>query len=207
MIDRIQWLGHGSFLIQGPPLIYINPWRVASSTFHADVILISHDNYDLCSVADVNKLRGENTIVLGNEAVQEQIDDVELLRPWQARTFDRASIKGIPAYSIKSMRYPKEAGGLGFVISLNFYDIYYAGNTEMTPEMERIQPDIAILPINGDGALDVPGAVDVVKKMHPRWVIPSHWGSVGEGATREDAKAFKDAIGGRATVVISEQTR
>lgn len=208
MIDRIQWLGHGSFLIQGPPLIYINPWRVVRSTFHADVILISHDNYDFCSVADITKLRGPETVILGNDAVKAQIKDTQILRPWQSITFDRASIKGIPAYSVKSLRYPKEAGSLGFVISLNFYDIYYAGNTEYTQEMDRIQPDIAILPISGNGALDVDGAVDTVKKMHPRWVIPSNWGDdTSEGASRVDMQNFKDAVGGRATVVIPEQNR
>jgi len=205
MIDRIQWLGHGGFLIQGPPLIYINPWRVVRSTFHADVILLSHDNYDFCSEADIDKLHGPDTILLGNDAVKTRIEDTKILRPWQSMTFDRASIKGIPAYSVKSMRYPKEAGGLGFLISLNFYDIYYAGNSEYTREMERIQPDIAILPINGHGALDVDGAVEAVKKMRPRWVIPSNWGDDNpEGASRVDMQAFKDAVGGRATVVIPD---
>jgi len=207
MLDRIQWLGHGSFVIQGPPIIYINPWRVVRSIFHADVILITSDHYQQCSVADINKLRGPDTLILSNDAVKAQIDDVRVLRPWQSISVDRASIKAVPAYSNKSMRYPKEAGGLGFVISLDFYDTYYAGNTEITPEMDLIRPDIAILPINGDGVLNVEDAVTVVKQMRPRWAIPCNWGGTGDSATLIDAQTFKKSVGGRADVIIPEQTR
>ncbi len=207
MIDRIQWLGHGSFIIQGPPLIYINPWRVVRSVFHADVILVSHDHYEHCSLADIEKLRGESTLVIGNKNVASQIEGCKVLRPWQSITVDLASIKSVPAYSTKKLLHPIEDGGLGFVISLNFFDIYYAGDTEDIPDMERIKPDIAILPIDGNGTLNVTDAVEVVKKMRPRWVIPSNWGAVGDSATYLDAQAFKEAVGGRAEVIIPQLTR
>ncbi|MBC7870960.1 MAG: MBL fold metallo-hydrolase [Chitinophagaceae bacterium] len=207
MIDRIQWLGHGSFIIQGPPLIYINPWRVVRSVFHADVILVSHDHYEHCSLADIEKLRGEETLIIGNEKVARQIEGCKVLRPWQSITVEPASIKAVPAYSTKKLLHPIEDAGLGFVISLNFFDIYYAGDTEDIPEMERIKPDIAILPIDGNGTLNVADAVEVVKKMRPRWVIPSNWGSVGDSATHLDAQAFKEAVGGRAEVIIPQLTR
>lgn len=202
MIDQIQWLGHGSFFIQGPPLIYINPWRVARNTFLADVILVSHDHYDHCSLADVNKLRGENTLVVGNEKAAKEIEGCHILRPWQSITIDRASIKGIPAYSQDSWQHPLSDGGLGFVISVNYFDIYYAGDTEQIPEMDLIHPDIAILPIDGNGTLSVSAAVEVVKKMRPRWVIPANWGPGTEGASEAEARLFKREVGGRAEVII-----
>lgn len=207
MIDKIQWLGYGSFVIQGPPLIYINPWRVVRSVFHADVILVGHHQYEFCSPADIAKLRGPETRIITNEAVAQEIEDCTIIRPLQSVTIDRAGIKAIPAYSTTDMRFPAEAGGLGFVISLNYYDIYYAGSTEVIPELELVKPDIAILPINGGGILSVEDAVEVVKMMRPRWVIPSHWGGVGENATLVDAQRFKDLVGGRAEVIIPSTTR
>jgi L-ascorbate metabolism protein UlaG (beta-lactamase superfamily) len=198
MLEQIQWLGHGSFFIQGPPLIYINPWRVARHTFHADVLLISHDHYDACSLADIDKLRGTQTRVIGNEKVAAEVQGSEVLRPWQSLTIDRARINAVPAYSPNSHYHPLEDGGLGFVISVNYYDIYYAGDTQIIPEMARIRPDIAILPIDGNGTMTVSEAAEVVKQMRPRWVIPSNWGP----ATEMNVRLFKREVGGRAQVII-----
>jgi L-ascorbate metabolism protein UlaG (beta-lactamase superfamily) len=202
MIENIQWLGHGSFLIQGPPFIYIDPWRVVRNAFLPDVILISHDHYDHCSVADVSKLRGSETIVISNERVAEQIDGITVLRPWQSITIDDISIKAIPAYSPDGTQHPIEQGGLGYVISINYYDIYYAGDTKIIPDMQRIHPDIAILPIDNDDTLNIEEAAKVVEILRPRWVIPSNWGAIGEGTSQIDALQFKKLVGGRAEVVI-----
>lgn len=202
MIEQIQWLGHGSFLIQAPPIIYINPWRVVRSVFHADLILISHDHYDHCSAADVEKLKGPDTVIMGNERVAKQVSDTRILRPWQSVTFDRTSIKAVPAYSPEHVQHPRDHGGLGFIISHNYYDIYYAGDTKIIPEMKLIHPDIAILPIDDDGTLSLDEAVEVVKIMRPRWVIPSNWGTPGEGVTSVDAQVFKQRVGDAAEVIL-----
>ncbi len=190
MIERIQWLGYGSFNIQGPPLIYINPFRVPRGVFHADVILVSHDHYDQCSLADISKLRGPNTYVIGSESVAREIEDCIVLRPWQSLTVDRGCIKAVPAYSPARAKQHQEAVGLGFIISVNFFDIYYAGDTQVIPEMERIRPDIAILPIGGDRALSVSDALHVVKVMRPRWVIPHYRAQT----TQLETESFKREV-------------
>lgn len=201
MIEHIQWLGHGSFIIKHNPIIYINPWRVIRTAFLADVILLTHHHYEHCSVGDVEKLRGPQTLIIGNEKVAQQIPGVQVLRPWHSVSVDRASIKAVPAYSPDGVQHPIEDGGLGFVISMNYYDIYYAGDTGKIPEMRLIHPDIAILPIDGKGTLNVDEAVEVVKLLRPRWVYPSNWGSK-EGAEASDAEAFKHKVGGQATVIL-----
>ena len=207
MIDHIRWLGHGSFVIQGPPLIYINPWRVVREVFLPDVLLIGHDHYAHCSPADIQKLRGPETHFFSNERVAAEIEGCTVLRPWQSITVDKARFTGIPAYSPNDPRHPAEAGGLGFLISLNLYDIYYAGDTQKIPEMERIRPDIAILPIDGNGTLTIAEAVEVVQMLQPRWVIPSNWGGSAESATPLDAQEFKKAVGSLAEVIIPSLSR
>jgi L-ascorbate metabolism protein UlaG (beta-lactamase superfamily) len=203
VIDRIQWTGHGSFFIQGPPLIYINPSRITRSVFHADVILISHHHDTYFSVADIEKLRGPQTRVLTNALVARELGQCEVLRPWQSVIVDRAGIKAIPAYSTKGWRYPLIEGGLGFVISLHYYDIYYAGDTERIPEMERIKPDIAILPIDGNDTLNPHEAAEVVKQMRPRWVIPCNWGPGDEA----NINLFKREVSSRAEVIVPKLTK
>ena len=202
MLENIHWLGHGSFRIEGPPIIYINPWRVTIGAFHADAILIGHEHYEHFSLADVNKLRGETTQVITNDTVAEQVENATVLRPWHSLTVDRASIKAVPAYSPNAPHHPQDSGGLGFVISINFYDIYYAGDTGITPELARIKPDIAILPIDGNGTLSIHEAAEIVDTMRPRWVIPTNWGTIAGGKTLNDAQDFKTLVGGRAEVII-----
>jgi L-ascorbate metabolism protein UlaG (beta-lactamase superfamily) len=204
MIERIEWLGHASFRIQGMPLIYIDPWRVARNAFHADVILVTHDHYDHCSPADVEKLRGPDTVVVTNHMGAAILGDVKVLRPWQVLNVGRASIKAVPAYN---SHHPKDFEGLGFVISLDHYDIYYAGDTDLIPEMSMIHPDIAILPIGGMQTMGVEDAVEAVQRLRPRWVIPSHWGSLSEGGTNLDVRMFADRVGDLAQVLAPEQLR
>lgn len=202
MIERIHWLGHSSFMIQGSPLIHIAPWRATKTVFHSDIILIGHDHYDHCSQADINKLRGENTCVIGNENVAGIIPDTTIIRPFQSISIERANVKAIPAYSPNDPRHPKSDNGLGFVISVDFYDIYYTGDTQIIPEMELLHPDIILLPIDGNGRLSANEAIKVVDMLKPRWVIPYNWGQSGEEASTLDAQEFKKAIGGRAEVIL-----
>ncbi|MEM9951053.1 MAG: MBL fold metallo-hydrolase [Chloroflexota bacterium] len=202
LIDDIKWLGHGGFMIQASKLLVLNPWRVVRSAFHADIILLTHEHYDHCSTADIEKLRGPHTKVIGNEAVAAKITNTTIIRPWQSMSFERMSIKAIPAYAPDGITHKLEDGGLGFVISVNFYDIYYAGDTKIIPEMERIRPDVALLPIDNRDTMGVDEAVEAVALLSPRWVMPFNWGSVGEGATRLDAQEFKSKVGGQAEVIL-----
>jgi len=206
MIENIKWLGHGSFLIEGPPFIFINPWRVMRTPFHADIILISHNHYDHCSIADVDKLRGPETVVIGNEKVAEQISGTKILRPWQSIAYERVSIKAIPAYSPEGGQHPQSAGGLGFVISMNLYDIYYAGDTKQIPEMEKVHPDIAILPIDNNDTLSMREALNVIELLKPRWVLPSNWGTLSKSPSLIEVNEFKTMVGKRAEVLVPVAT-
>jgi L-ascorbate metabolism protein UlaG (beta-lactamase superfamily) len=204
MIERIEWLGHGSFRINGTPLIYIDPWRVPRNGSHADIILISHDHYDHCSPADVEKLRGPSTTIVMNSMASSVVTSspLTILHPWQVINVGKACIRAVPAYN---SHHPKEFEGLGFVISLDHYDIYYAGDTDLIPEMSTIHPDVAILPIGGRQTMDVENAVEAVRRLRPRWVIPSHWGTSLEGGTSLDARMFADQLGSLAEVVLPER--
>ncbi len=193
MIDRIQWLGHASFRVEGPPDIYINPWRVVHTGDYADAILLSNDQYDHCSPADVAKLCGPDTVVIGNEPAARVIgDDIVVLRPWQSLNIGNARITAVPAYTYTE-HHPVSKGEIGFVISIGYYDLYYAGSTDAVPELERIHADIAILPLAaGEGTMSPEGITHLVRTLCPSWVVPSHWGTLG--GTHYDVQALERLI-------------
>lgn len=206
MIDQIHWLGHAGFRIEGPPHIVINPWRVARSALRADVILISNDAYDHCSPADVEKLRGPNTLLIGSPGVATVLGpEVKVLRAWQSINVGAARITAVPAYTF-TPHHPASKGELGFVISLGFYDIYYAGCTDLVPEMDRLRADVAILPLAaGPGTLTVERHAEVARKLGASWVVPSHWGTLG--GTAYEVQALSRALQGTAQVAQAALVR
>lgn len=185
MIENIAWLGHGGFRIksQNIPTIYIDPWRTAAGGEKADIILLSHEHLEHCSPGEVNKLRGPDTVVIGSPGVQDVIGDfVITLKPWQSMSHGRVLIRAVPAYEPEGTIHPRSAEGLGFVISANLYDVYYAGDTALIPEMENIGADVAIVPIGGRGVMTPEEAAKAVERTRARWTIPSHWGEDGSGS-------------------------
>ncbi len=202
LIDRIRWQRHSSFSIEGSPRIQIAPWRVVKHETPPDIILIGHDHYDHCSPADVEKIRAQHTVVIGNESVARIISGTTVLREWQSITIGRASIKAIPAYSLRDPRHRREDGGLGFIISLDFHDIYYVGDSELIPEMAYLKPDILLLPIDGYGRLSLAEAQELVEMMKPQYAIPYNWGGAGEEATALDAQSFERGVQGISKIVL-----
>ncbi len=201
MIEQIQWLGNGSFLIrpEAPavsPLIYINPWRITRADRHADILLISSERFDRCSLADIQKVRSDHTHVIVSERAADQLPGSTVLRAWQSLNLPGLCVKAIPAYDPRT----NLDAGIGFVISMQFYDIYYAGDSGLIPEMARLRPDIALLPIDGDGTLNPADAVSAAKTLGARWVVPYNWG--GQGATRLDAVNVARDLNGLAETIV-----
>lgn len=141
-------------------------------------------------------------MIIGNESVSRIIRGTVLLREWQSISLERASITAVPAYSANDPRHPRDAGGLGFVISLDFFDMYYVGDSGIVPEIAHLRPDIILLPIDGYGRLSVDEALRLVDMLEPRWAIPYNWGGVGEEATHLDAQSFNGRVRGATEVVL-----
>lgn len=200
MLECIHWSGHSSFFIDSTLKIYINPWRIAQPSTPADLILISHYDYNTCSPADIDKIRTDDTQIITTAQIAAEIAGCMVLRPWQSVTVGRAGIKAVPAYDPDASFDAEER--LGFVISLNYYDIYFAGNTQIIPEMRRIQPDIAILPVGGDGAMTASDAARAATELRPRWAIPCNWSYRTGGVTQLDAQRFAEETGTQTEVVL-----
>lgn len=190
MIDRIHWLGYGGFAIFDALRLYINPRRIARPALPADLILVSHNDYALCSPVDIDKLRAPHTQIIASESASADLPLGTVLRPWQTITVGRICIKAVPAQH-----------GVGFVISMNYQDIYYAGDTGILPEMARIRADIALLPVGG--ALTAQAAAEVVAQIRPRYVLPYP----SADAAPLDALALARLVGNTVQVILPNQAQ
>lgn len=163
---------------QAGPTIYIDPYLLPPNAPQADLILISHEHYDHFSPADIGQISHSETVIMTNERTAEQLDrDATVIRAWQGGVrFQDVVVRAVPAYTIGRASHMQEFGGLGFVISIMRYDVYYAGDTDLIPEMEKISCDVAILPVGGETTMDFNEACEAVKVLRPRYAFPVHYG-------------------------------
>ncbi len=191
MIENIQWLGHDSFRIQDEDIvIYIDPWKIKRQE-KADIILITHEHYDHLSMEDVNRLQNDDTVIVTTpEAAQKLTGNVKTASPGDKMTVRGIPVEAVPAYNINKKFHPKETGKLGFIVTVKNKRIYHAGDTDVIPEMEMINCDIALLPVSGTYVMTAEEAADAVSLIKPGLAIPMHYGEiVGDVA---DAEKFKE---------------
>jgi len=201
MLDKITWLGHDGFKINASQTIYIDPFDLKGELEPADVICITHDHYDHCSPDDVAIILREDTIIIAAENCRGKLKgDVRWVRPGDKVTIKDLTVEAIPAYNVNKKFHPREAGGVGYILTVDSTKIYHAGDSDPIPEMEGLDVDIAMLPVSGVYVATAEEAVEAANMINPKTIIPMHYGSIV--GSRADAERFKELWPGE--VVIME---
>jgi L-ascorbate metabolism protein UlaG (beta-lactamase superfamily) len=201
MVEDIHWLGHDSFRIEGDgQVIYIDPYQLESAEPKADLILITHDHGDHCSPDDVARIRAEGTAVVTIAAAAALLPGpARVVEPGDTLTVGGVEIETVPAYNVDKFRspgnpfHPKEAGHVGFIVTVEGRRIYHTGDTDVIPEMESVRADVALLPVSGTYVMTAEEAVEAAGMIGPRVAIPMHVGA-GIGGL-EDAQRFAEKAG------------
>ncbi|MFC1704732.1 MBL fold metallo-hydrolase [Nanoarchaeota archaeon] len=187
----ITWFGHASFLIEADGKdIYIDP-KTGEYPTKADIILVSHGHYDHYSWEKINQLRMDHTIILSTREVANRVDGAKAMKAGDNETIGGIKIEAVEAYSTTRSDHPK-GSVIGFVIEAERKRVYFSGDTDLIPEMENIEADIAIVPVSGTSVMNYKEAIEAIKRIKPKLAIPMHFGS-GVG-TIEDAERFKEEV-------------
>ena len=204
LLGRLHWLGHASFRLDGPPTIYLDPWRLKGRLPQADVILISHDHHDHCSPDDVKRISGPGTVIVASATAAIKLrGDVRALRPGERTTVGEVEIEAVPAYNVKKSYHPRQAGHVGFIVTVGGERLYFAGDTDRIPEMVDITCDVALLPVGGTYTMDAAEAAAAAADIEPRVAVPMHWGA-GVAGTRDDAERFRSLYDGQVAILEAE---
>ena len=210
---NIEWLGHSAFRITKGKTIYIDPYNIKPAA-PADLILITHEHFDHCSIEDVQKILKGNTTIITTPAAKDKLRSlwekarIETIRPGQSYDVDNVRVEAVPAVNTNKFRSPgvpyhsEKMGGVGFVIEIAGVRIYHAGDTDMIPEMAKLEVDVALLPVGGKYTMNASEAAEAVNLIRPGVAVPMHWGDLI--GTRADAEAFQKAS--KVPVVILEKT-
>ncbi|MCD6383064.1 MAG: MBL fold metallo-hydrolase [Thermoplasmata archaeon] len=195
VLEKIKWLGHASFVIEGSKRIYIDPWKI-SYVKPADLILVTHSHYDHLSLDDIRKIRGEGTWVVGPKDVTSQVGGrVKTVKPFDSVVVEGVKIETIPAYNPAKQFHPKANGWVGFIVEIDGMRYYQPGDTDLIDEMRTLKNiDVAVFPVGGKYTMDWKEAAEAAKIIKPKYAIPMHWGEIiGD---RRDAERFVKALEG-----------
>jgi L-ascorbate metabolism protein UlaG (beta-lactamase superfamily) len=196
MEPKIEWLGHDSFRLTGDKKIYIDPWKISNAAHDADIVLITHDHFDHFVPEDIDKVRNENTLLVGPEMIRGKIDgNVRIVNRGDSLNVHDVPLEVVPAYNLHPDRqnfHPDKYGGVGYIITLNGKRIYHTGDTDPIPEMKNIQCDIMLVPVSGTYVCTCDEAAEAVGMVNPGLAIPMHWDAIV--GTWEDANSFKEKV-------------
>ncbi|MBI4141272.1 MBL fold metallo-hydrolase [Candidatus Woesearchaeota archaeon] len=198
----IEWFGHDAFRINSDDkIIYIDPFNVSAQSVKADVIFVTHEHFDHCSLDDIKKIATQNTTIVTVPECQSKISKLVfkkfvLVEPNKKYDVDGLQFSTIPAYNINKFRsqgvafHPKADNHVGYIINISGKIVYHSGDTDATPEMLSLtNTDIALVPVSGTYAMTADEAADAVNAFKPVCAIPMHWGSIV--GSRADAERFK----------------
>ncbi|OIO65710.1 hypothetical protein AUJ68_02255 [Candidatus Woesearchaeota archaeon CG1_02_57_44] len=211
---RISMLGHASALLEaGGKRVLIDPFKLNTVSTepadlsrghgaggwaggHADVVFVTHEHYDHCSIEDLQQACGKDTIVVTVVGCQSK-----LMQNIDAKTFlvvapgDSGKVadtgigfEAVAAYNTNKQFHPRENEWAGFVVTINGVRVYHAGDTDLISEMGSVQCDVALLPVSGTYVMTAEEAARAAGVVGCKLAIPMHYGGIV--GTIADAQRF-----------------
>lgn len=202
MYDEVQVLTHSSIRIVGNQVVYFDPFNVEGEPHDADMICVTHDHFDHYSTEDLAKVKNAATILvcpktiessLGNSGFSEEF--IELVMPGDELEINGVSIQAVPAYNVGKQFHPQANQWVGYVVTMNGVRYYIAGDTDINEDVQKVQCDVALLPVGGTYTMTAEEAAQLAEILQPKLAIPTHYGSVAGKA--EDGQIFAKLLEGK----------
>jgi L-ascorbate metabolism protein UlaG (beta-lactamase superfamily) len=90
----------------------------------------------------------------------------------------------VPAYNLDKFRapgqpfHPREAGYVGFIVTLDGVRYYHAGDTDAIPEMREVATDVALLPVSGTFVMTCEEACHACDLISAQVAVPMHYADI-----------------------------
>jgi L-ascorbate metabolism protein UlaG (beta-lactamase superfamily) len=203
----VTWWGHamveiemdGVHLLTDPllrgrvgPLDWYGPMPSTDLAQRTDAVLISHLHRDHLDLGSLARFDPATTIVVPRGA-GEMVRSRAAGQVIELASGDSTSIGGVGIHAVPAVhpdrrdphRSTPRAAPLGYLVT-GSRRVYFAGDTDVFEAMTTLGDglDLALLPIGGwgltrgAGHLDPRAAVEALRLLRPRIVVPIHWGSL-----------------------------
>ena len=175
-------------------VIQVDPVAKNEPTQQADLILVTDIHADNLDPDEIAKIRKPGAPVVMPAAAAAGPGakipaPTTVLANGEAKTVADISIVAVPMYNARRGPKPGEfyhpkGRGNGYIVTLGGKRLYFAGDTECTPEMKDLKNiDVAFVPINMPFTMTPAEAADCVKAFQPKIVYPYHY----EGQKNDEA--------------------
>ena len=204
---KLTYLGQSGFHIRSNGHdILIDPFlsgndlaRNKPEEFAPSHILLSHAHGDHYGDTEAIAKRSGATVVSSFEIVN-YVGEKDIkghpMNPGGSYTFDFGTVTFTPAWHSSS--FPDGTYGgmpMGIVLELEGKRLYHAGDTALFGDMKLIGRgglDVAMLPIGDNFTMGPADAVEAVKLLEPKRVIPMHYNTFE--VIQQDPEAFKRMV-------------
>jgi len=173
---RIQY---GGLEIQVDPVAEYAPPTDYSTFPKADVILVTHEHFDHFDRDAIAALKKDATEVIANPAVQKMLGFGVAMTNGESRiTAKGIKLDAVPAYNTTpghTQFHPKGRDN-GYVLTIDDFRIYIAGDTEDIPEMATLKDiNIAFLPCNQPYTMTPEQVAKAARTIKPKVLFPYHY--------------------------------
>ncbi len=177
---------HGSVRVKmADSWIYIDPVGkgIAPATDYsllppADVILITHNHGDHLDADAIAQLTKDNTLIYANAASHELLGKGNAMAAGESvQLSNGVLLKAVPAYntSKEHQKFHPQGRDNGYLLTVDGFTVYIAGDTEVIPEMENLgHVDVAFLPCNQPYTMTPEQLAQAARLIRPRVLYPYH---------------------------------
>ena len=192
---KIEVIHHASIRLEDEKIIYFDPYDIKEEKRDADYIFITHDHYDHYDEDAIKKVKNNQTKIIVPECLKEK-ENTMVVEPDKEYQIDNLFFQTISSYNINANYHPKEKKYVGYNLLLNNTYYYIMGDTNRTPEADKVKTDVCFVPIGGTFTMDKNEAANYINDLKPKEVIPIHYGKiVGDISLGEEFKEkIKDNI-------------
>ena len=197
MLENIEVFKHSSIKFNKEKVIYFDPFKIDENYNDADIIMITHEHFDHYSEEDILKVKKEDTIIVVPESMKKnplqlnfKPENIIGVGPNNSYSINGLKFETIPAYNTNKNFHPKSNNWVGYIIYLDGFKYYIAGDTDETEENRNLKVDVAFVPIGGTYTMNYKEAAKLVNEMKPKMVVPIHYGEIV--GSKENAQNFKE---------------
>ena len=145
----------------------------------ADYILVTHEHFDHLDAEAIGYLEKTGTVIVTNAACAKALGRGEVMANGDIKTLrDDIRVEAVAAYNSTPGRdkfHPKGRDN-GFILTLDGFRIYIAGDTEDIPEMASVKDiDVAFLPCNQPYTMTPQQFAHAAEMIQPRVLFPYHY--------------------------------